>query len=205
MIPARTAYRRGVSQALHRPHHDQVTELLAGWAGGDLVARDAAMGLLYGDLHRMARKRMRTERDVVTMQATGLVHEVYLRMAAQQRTCWRSRGHFFAVAARIMRRVLIEAYRARRAQKRGNPDARVAIDDVDLVACSPALDLENLNAALDRLEEQDGEQARLVELRYFAGLTIEECAEAMGWSPATVKREWAVARAWLKREMSGEE
>ena len=183
--------------------HDEVTELLAGWAAGDDAARDAAMELLYSDLRQMARARMRGERDLVTMQATGLVHEVYVRMDAQRRTRWQNRAHFFAVAARVMRRILVEAYRARRAQKRGGGGPRIAIDDIELAAASQ-LDVESLNAALDLLEEQDPGQARLVELRYFAGLTIEETAEAMGSSPATVKRDWALARAWLRREMAGE-
>lgn len=179
-----------------------VTRLLAAWAGGDEAARDAAMALLYRDLRRMARRRLRAERDLVTMQATGLIHEVYLRMAAQRQAQWRSRAHFFAVAARMMRRVLVEAYRARRAQKRGDPDARIALEEIDVAAGATPLDVEALSAALDALERQDPEQARLVELRYFAGLTVEETAEAMGISTAAVKRGWALARAWLKREMS---
>jgi RNA polymerase sigma factor (TIGR02999 family) len=181
----------------------EVTELLAAWSGGNEAAGDAVMELVYTELHQMARRRMRGERDLITMQATGLVHEAYLRLAGQ-RTGWQSRAHFFAIAARVMRRVLVEAYRARRAQKRGNPDARIALDDIDVAAPAPALDVESLNAALERLEEQDADSARLVELRYFAGLTIEETAEAMDLSPATVKRNWALARAWLKREMTGE-
>lgn len=182
----------------------EVTELLAAWTGGDDAARDAVMRLLYTELHQMAQKRMRGERDLITMQATGLVHEAYLRLAGQTRTRWQNRAHFFAIAARVMRRILVEAYRARRAQKRGNPDARIALDDIDVAAETPALDVESLNAALEILEAQDADQAKLVELRYFAGLTIEETAEAMSLSPATVKREWALARAWLKREMLGE-
>ena len=181
----------------------EVTELLAAWTGGDDAARDAVMALLYTELHQMAQRRMRAERDLITMQATGLVHEAYLRLAAQTRTHWQSRAHFFAIAARVMRRILVEAYRARRAQKRGNPDARIALDDIDVAAPSPALDVESLNLALERLEEQDAQQARVVELRYFAGLSIEETAEAMELSPATVKREWIVARAWLRRELLG--
>lgn len=183
---------------------DDLTQLLTAWAGGDDAAREMAMRVLYNDLHHMAKKRMRAERDLVTMQATGLVHEVYLRMAAQNRTQWQSRAHFFAIAARIMRRILVEAYRARRAQKRGNPDARIALEDVDVAAATPALDVANLSAALDLLEEQDALQAKIVELRYFAGLTIEETAEALELSPATIKREWAVARAWLRLELLGE-
>jgi RNA polymerase sigma factor (TIGR02999 family) len=179
-----------------------VTQLLVAWSGGDDAARDAVMGLLYTELHTMAQKRMRRERDLITMQVTGLVHEAYLRLAGQN-TPWQNRAHFFAIAARVMRRVLVEAYRARRAQKRGNPDARIAIEDVDIAAPTCTIDVESLNAALDRLEEQDEKQAKLVELRYFVGLTIEETAEAMGLSPATVKRDWALARAWLKREMIG--
>jgi len=185
---------------------DDVTELLRAWAGGDEDARAAAVASLYESLRRLAHACMRREGEAVTLQTTGLVHEAYLRLAAQRRTEWRSRGHFFAIAARIMRRILVEAYRARRAQKRGggDPAGRVDIADVDPVAPAPGLDVEGLSEALDRLAAQDPDHARIVELRFFAGLTVEETAEAVSLSPATVKREWALARAWLHRELSGD-
>jgi RNA polymerase sigma factor (TIGR02999 family) len=179
-----------------------VTQLLAAWSDGDEAARDAVVAMVYAELRRIARNRMRREGDAVTLQTTGLVHEAYLRLARQHATQWRNRAHFFAIAARVMRRVLVESYRGRHAQKRGGLRARVELDAIDAAATPVSLDLEALEAALDGLERQDELQARIVELRYFAGLTIEETAEAVGLSPATVKREWALARAWLKRELT---
>jgi RNA polymerase sigma factor (TIGR02999 family) len=177
-----------------------MNELLAAWAEGDLAARDAVISKVYAELKQMARRRMHKERDAVTMQTTGLVHEAYLRLAGQ-RGGWQNRAHFFAIAARVMRRILVESYRGRHAQKRGDPRARVPIDGLELAAPEAAADMEAVAQALDRLEQQDELQARIVELRFLAGLSIEETAEVVGLSPATVKREWALARAWLKREI----
>ncbi|HVQ26976.1 MAG TPA: ECF-type sigma factor [Planctomycetota bacterium] len=185
------------------PQDQDVTGLLAAWSEGDQVARDAVVALVYAELRRIAKNRMRREGDAVTLQTTGLVHEAYLRLA-RQNAQWQNRAHFFAIAARVMRRVLVEGYRGRHAQKRGGLRARVALEEVDAAATPASLDLEALNGALDGLERQDRLQAHIVELRYFAGLTIEETAEAVHLSPATVKREWALARAWLKREMCRE-
>jgi RNA polymerase sigma factor (TIGR02999 family) len=177
-----------------------VTELLGQWNDGDTRARNAAISRVYAELRRMARLRMRRERDAVTMQTTGLVHEAYLRLAGQRDTKWQNRAHFFAIAARVMRRILVESYRNRHAQKRGDPRARIHIDDVEIAAPEVG-DAEGVALALERLEAQDERQARIVELRFFAGLTIEEIAAVLELSPATIKREWAFARAWLKREI----
>src|SRR5215208_3365743 len=126
-----------------------MTELLAAWSGGDVAARDAVVSIVYAELKRMARLRMRRERDQVTMQTTGLVHEAYLRLAGQRETSWQNRAHFFAIAARIMRRVLVESYRGRHAQKRGDPRARVPIDGLEIAAPESVTDVEVLAQALD--------------------------------------------------------
>ena len=149
---------------------------------------------------------MRRESDEVTLQATVLVHEAYLRLIDQSRVQWRNRAHFFGVAAQLMRRILVDHARRRRARKRGDGVRPLALDDADAAAGSSAagdaVDVLVLNEALERLAELDERQARIVELRYFAGLNIESTAEALHISPATVKREWVVARAWLRRELA---
>jgi RNA polymerase sigma factor (TIGR02999 family) len=178
-----------------------MTELLRAWADGDEAARDAAIELAYAELRRIAQNRIVGEGDVVTIDATGLAHEAFMRLIDQNRAQWRNRAQFFAIAARVMRRILIDRYRARNAQKRNA--ARFLLEDADL-ATPVELDLELLNRALDRLALQDARQAQIVELRFFAGLTIEDAAEVVGVSPATLKREWALARAWLKRELESD-
>ena len=178
-----------------------MTELLRAWAEGDEAARDAAIELAYAELRRIAQNRILGEGDGVTIDATGLAHEAFMRLADQNRVQWQNRAQFFAIAARVMRRILVDRHRARNAQKRSA--SRVMVSDVD-VATPVELDLELLNLALDRLALQDERQAQIVELRFFAGLTVEEAAEVVGVSPATLKREWALARAWLKRELDSD-
>ncbi len=178
-----------------------LTELLQAWSDGDAAARDAAIELAYAELRKIAHNRLRTEGDVQTLDATGLAHEAFVRLAAHDQVRWENRAQFFAIAARVMRRILVDRHRARHALKRG-AGTRVAMPDV-AAAGDPELDLDQLNDALDRLAVQDPRQARIVELRFFAGLTIEDAAEVVGLSPATLKREWALARAWLKRELDG--
>lgn len=180
-----------------------ITRLLQAWVDGDDDAREAVINRLYPELRRMARARLRREGRAITMEPTLLAHEAYLRLEDQQRTRWQNRRHFFAIAARIMRRVLVDHRRARGAQKRGANAPRVCIDDVS-IAAPVEPDVAVLYRALARLAEQDARQARVVELRFFGGLTVEETAEALGVSPATVKREWTMARAWLKREVDPE-
>ena len=178
-----------------------MTELLQAWADGDEAARDAAVELAYAELRRIAQNRLLGEGDAVTIDATGLAHEAFMRLADQNRVQWQNRAQFFAIAARVMRRILVDRHRARTAQKR--TAARVVLSAAD-IATPVELDLELLNRALDRLSLQDPRQAQIIELRFFAGLTIEDAAEVVGVSPATLKREWALARAWLKRELDGE-
>jgi RNA polymerase sigma-70 factor (ECF subfamily) len=180
-----------------------VTGLLLAWRKGDKGAADKLMPAIYDELHRQAERAMRNENPDHILQATALVNEAYLRLVDQSRVEWQNRAHFLGVAAQIMRRVLVDHARGRLADKRGGGAAHVTLDDVHAGAGEGAgpVDLLELNDALEKLAALDPDQARVVELRYFTGLSIEETAEAMGTSPATVKREWAVARAWLKREL----
>lgn len=157
---------------------------------------------VYDELRRVAASYVRRERDVQTVNATGLVHEAYVRLKRDGKAPWKNRAHFCAIAANAMRQILIERARARHAAKRGGANVRVTLADDVAAAPGADVDLDALNQALDRLAALDPGHARLVELRYFGGLTIEETAEALGRSPATVKRDWALARAWLHRELS---
>jgi RNA polymerase sigma-70 factor (ECF subfamily) len=171
-------------------------------AAADPVDADALAPLVYNELRRLAAAFMRRERPGQTLQPTGLVHEAYLRLAGAG-TPWHDKRHFVGIAARSMRQILVERARARGAQKRWAGMNRVTLSDSLAVAAHEETILPALDEALDRLEKIDAEQAKIVELRYFAGLSIEETADAMGISPATLKRRWSLARAWLFRELSG--
>jgi RNA polymerase sigma factor (TIGR02999 family) len=155
-------------------------------------------------LRRLASSYLRRERPGQTLQPTALVHEAYMRLMKDNPERWQNRAHFCAIAAHSMRQILIERARARDAQKRGGGQPRVTLDEGLVAGGEQSIDFIALNDALEKLERFDAEQARLVELRFFGGLTVEETAEAMNISPATVKRHWAVARAWLARELSGQ-
>ena len=180
-----------------------VTELLLEWDGGSEAARRELVAVAYRELKRLAGAQLRSERPGHTLQATALVHEAYLRLVDQDRVAWRNRAQFFAVAARVMRRVLVDHARRRAAGKRGGGQLRVTLDEsVAEAAAGPEVDLVALDAALVELEAMDPELLRLVEARFFGGLTIVETAELLGVSPATVKREWATARAWLRRRLA---
>ena len=184
-----------------------VTELLRAWAAGDAHASELLVPLVYAELRRQARRAMRREGDGHTLQPTALVHEAWLRLGDQHDGAWESRSQFFAIAAQMMRRVLVDHARRRRARKRGGRAVQVSLGDaVGGVAAAGATSLEPvdvlaLNDALARLAVLDPQKARLVDLRYFAGLSVPEAAAALGVSPATVGREWAVARMWLRREL----
>jgi RNA polymerase sigma factor (TIGR02999 family) len=184
------------------PSPGDVTALLIAWSGGDREALQKLLPLVYGDLRQRAESYLRKERAGHTLQPTALVNEAYLKLVDQKRVRWRSRAHFFAVAARAMREVLVDYARRHRAARRGGGSTRVGLDESVAAAAPPSLDLLALDLALDRLASLDERQSRLVELRVFAGLTIDEAAEAMGISPATVSREWKHAEAWLHREMA---
>jgi RNA polymerase sigma-70 factor (ECF subfamily) len=182
-----------------------ITGLLLAWAQGDASAAERLIPVVYDDLHRQAARAMRGEGEAHTLQATALVNEAYLRLVDQRRVEWRNRAHFFAIASTVMRRILVDHARARLTEKRGGGATQITLDDAERGRApddSSDVDLLALHEALERLAALDPDQARLVELRYFGGLTIEETAEAMGVSPATTKREWALARAWLRRELS---
>lgn len=178
----------------------KVTRLLLDWSQGSEAALEELMPIVYAELHRLASSYMRRERSNHTLQATGLVHEAYVRLIDQKRVDWQNRAHFFGIAAQLMRRVLIDHARKRQAGKRGGGELQLSLDE-NLVADRAAIDLVELDEALKALEELDREQARIVELRYFVGLTVEEIAEIMQTSPSTVKREWRSAKMWLRREL----
>jgi RNA polymerase sigma factor (TIGR02999 family) len=178
-----------------------VTALLRAWRDGDPAAIDQLLAVVYRDLHRQAERYMRAQPPGHTLQATGLVHEAYLRLVNREPVDWNSRGHFFAVAAKAMRSILVDHARARGAAKRGGGADPLTLEDVDAVAGDEVAVLE-LDEALSRLAQLDPRKSSLVELRYFGGLSIEETAEVLGLSAATVKRDWRLARAWLRRELA---
>jgi RNA polymerase sigma factor (TIGR02999 family) len=186
------------------PSPSEVTRLLLAWRGGDQSVADELLRVVYAELHRQADRAMRREGSAHTLQATALVNEAYLRLVDQRRVEWRNRAHFFGVAAQLMRRILVDHARARLAAKRGSGVSMLSLGDVgarEEHGIEADVDVLALHDALEKLAALDPDQARLVELRYFSGLSIEETAEALEVSPATVKREWASARAWLKREL----
>ena len=180
----------------------QVSRLLADWSKEDPAARDALVAMVYRELQRLAHHYMQGERANHTLQTTALVNEAYLRLTDLTRMQWRNRAHFFAMAATLMRRVLVDHARDRARDKRGGGVVFTALEDEPMAAPS-SIDAVELDEALDRLATIDPQHARIVELRYFAGLTIEETSEALSISPATVKREWTFARAWLHHQLSG--
>ena len=182
----------------------EVTQLLRQWSAGDAAALEKLLPLVYDELRRRAGAYLRQERPGHTLQPTALVHEAYLKLVGGGSVDWKDRAHFFGVAARAMRQVLVDHARARQTAKRGEGQVRVELDAAGAVA-TPArnLDLLDLDRALSRLAALDERQSRLVELRLFAGLTIEESAEVLRVSHATVSREWKHAEAWLQREMTG--
>lgn len=179
-----------------------VTRLLKAWTGGDEAALAQLMERVYAELHRMAHRYMRNERRADTLQTTALVNEAYLRLTDAATIEWRDRAQFFALAAQMMRRILVDAARARGAHKRGGGAVRVALDETAVVRGEPDRDLLALDDALTAFSRMAPRQARIVELRYFGGLTEDEIAAALDVSPRTVRRDWELARAWLLRELS---
>jgi RNA polymerase sigma factor (TIGR02999 family) len=179
-----------------------VTHLLQDWNGGNRAALDALLPLVYRELRQMARRYMFSENRKHTLQPTALVHEAYLKLIDQNRVTWQNRAQFFGVAAQIIRRLLVDHARARHRLKRGGADLKVTWTENMNIPEKDGVNLVVLDDALNRLAELDPQQSRLVELRFFGGLSIEETAVALDISPATVKREWATARAWLFREVA---
>ncbi len=187
------------------PPDGEVTRLLRRWSAGDQGALEKLLPLVYDELRRRAGAYLRNEREGHTLQPTALVHEAYLKLVGSASVDWKNRAHFFGVAARAMRQVLVEHARARNAEKRGSARTLLGLDDPAAAAAATlprSLDLLDLDRALSKLASLDERQSRLVELRLFAGLTIEESAEVLNVSHATVSREWRHAEAWLHREMA---
>ena len=185
------------------PASSDITGLLRVWSDGDACAFEQLIPLVYDELHRMALRYLTGERSDVSLQPTALVNEVCLRLLGWGQGRWQNRGHFFGVSAQMMRRVLVDIARRRRADRRGGPTAvRVPLDDIDLPGREPDPDLVAIDEALERLAKEDLRKARVVELRFFGGLSIEETAETLGVSPRTVNQDWIFARAWLYRALS---
>jgi RNA polymerase sigma-70 factor (ECF subfamily) len=190
-------------QPHEQPPTGDVTALLRIWRDGDERAFERLIPLVYDELHVMAARYLAGERSNVTLQATGLVNEVCLRLLGWDPVRWHNRGHFFGVSAQMMRRVLVDIARRRRAERRGGPAVvHVPLDGVDVALGEPDADLVAVDDALERLAAQDPRKARVVELRFFGGLSMDETAQALGVSVRTAHNDWAFARAWLYRELT---
>jgi RNA polymerase sigma factor (TIGR02999 family) len=183
---------------------ENITDLLVSYGRGDKESLDKLMPVVYDELRRQAARYLRREQAGHTLQTTALIHEAYVRLVDQRNVQWQNRAHFFGIAAQMMRRILVDHARTKKRAKRGGSDIRVSLDDATVAVKGQDLDVVAVDEALTRLEKIDEQQSRVVELRFFSGLTVEETAEVMGISPATVKREWSMARAWLHRELSGD-
>jgi RNA polymerase sigma factor (TIGR02999 family) len=174
---------------------------LVRWRGGDREALDSLMPLVYEELRRIARRYLQNERENHTLQSTALVHEAYVRLVGQNLPQWQNRAHFFAVAAQLMRQILVDHARTHRAAKRGGDAFKLTLEDAGAISKNQDVDLVALDDALKTLAEMDPQQGRIVELRFFAGLSVDDTSEVLGISPSTVKRDWATARVWLFREL----
>ena len=186
------------------PSTTRVTELLQAWGGGDQAAFDELLPIVYDELRRLAGHYLRRERPNHTLQPTALVHEAYLRLVDQRQMQWQNRTHFFGAAAQVMRRILVDHARQHGAAKRGGAEQRVTLDEGVAFARERDVNLLALDDALNRLAEVDPQMSRLVELRFFGGLSIDDTAQVLGVSEATVTRQWRAAKAWLHRELSKE-
>ncbi len=184
------------------PSPSNVTQLLHDWSDGDREALDKLIPVVYEELRRQAARYLQRERPGHTLQTTALIHEAYLRLIDQKNVQWQNRAHFFGIAAQMMRRILVDHARGRQAAKRGGSDIKLPLEEGMIVSEGKEVDLVALDEALDRLTVIDPQQSRVVELRFFSGLSVEETAEVLGVSPRTVKRDWNVAKAWMRREIS---
>ena len=190
-----------MEQSLQKPK--EITRMLQEWSGGKQEALDALLPLVYAELHRQASRYLRRERAGHTLQTTALIHEAYLKLIDQREVNWQNRAHFFGIAAQAMRRILVDYAKTRHREKRGGVAENLPLEEAALVVSEErSIDLVALDEALTRLAKFDERQARIVELRYFSGLTIEETAEVLRISPATVKSDWNVAMAWLRYEIT---
>jgi RNA polymerase sigma-70 factor (ECF subfamily) len=199
-----TVYPIGTMADMGLSSSHEVTQLLRAWTAGDQDALEKLTPLLYEQLHRVAQRYMAGQRPGHTLQTTALVNEVYLRLVDCSRVDWQDRAHFLAVSARLMRRILIDFARSRGYQKRGGGAVHLSLDDAPSVSNEPDADIVALDDALKALAEVDGRKSKVVELKFFGGLSIEETAEVLKVSTETVVRDWRLARAWLLRELSGE-
>ena len=187
------------------PSPQQVTQLLAAWGDGDGAALDKLMPLVNEELRRLAHHYMRGEDPGNTMQTSALVNEAYLRLVDQTNPHWQNRAHFFAISAQLMRQILVDYARKRRSRKRGGDVRQVSLDEEMIVSEERSANVVALDDALKNLAEIDPRKSRIVELRFFGGLSIEETAEVLQISPGTVMRDWTLAKAWLRREITGDE
>lgn len=184
---------------------DEVTLLLRAWGNGDAQALERLAPLVYQELHRIARGYMRNERTGHTLQTTALINEAYIRLVDARRVKWQDRAHFFGVCARAMRRILVDHARSRGYQKRGGGQIGIQLDSVTSIGWSPDSNILELDEVLNRLSALDPRKGKVVEMRFFGGLSVEETAEALGISPETVMRDWKLARAWLYRELTADQ
>jgi len=182
----------------------QATSLLRQWSGGDTRAFEQLVPIVYGELRRLAHYHLRRERNGHTLQTTALVHEVYLRLCRQDEPQWENRAHFFAVAARMMRRILVDHSRRHGAEKRGGSAVQAPLDDALTIPVQQQFDLVALDGALDQLAAFDARKCRVVEMRFFAGLGAKEIAAVLKTTEATVRRDWIIAKAWLYRYLEGQ-
>ena len=183
----------------------EVTVLLRAWGGGDEQALERLTPLVYQELHRIARGYMARERPNHTLQTTALVNEAYVRLVDIRKVNWQDRAHFFAICARVMRRILVDHARSRGYLKRGGAKASIQLEEAATVAWSPDTNILELDEALTRLSALDPRKGQVIEMRFFGGLSVEETAEAIGISPETVMRDWKLARAWLYRELGADQ
>jgi RNA polymerase sigma factor (TIGR02999 family) len=184
------------------PSPPNVTELLRNWSDGDKQAQEKLFQVVYNELHRQAARYLRNEQPGLSLQTTDLIHEAYLRLIDQQHVEWKNRLHFFGIAAQVMRRILVDHARSRQAAKRGGSAIRLPLEEAMVVLPGQDLDFVALDEALNRLAQIDAQQSQIVELRFFSGLSVEEAARVLDVSERTIKRDWNVAKAWLRRELS---
>jgi len=184
------------------PTSPQVTQLLVAWGEGDQVARDQLMSVVYQELHRLAHHYMKRESPGHTLQTSALVNEAFVRLVDQKHVRWQNRAHFFGIAAQMMRRILVDYARGRNSAKRGGGAQQISLDEGLTVSEGRSAEVVQVHEALEQLAEFDPRKSQIVELRFFGGLSIEETADVLGVSPGTVMRDWTLAKAWLRREMS---
>lgn len=187
---------------MDQPSQNDVTELLVSWSNGNQAARDQLMGVVYDELHRLARRYMRRESPGHTLQTSALLNEAFLRLVDQKNVQWQNRAHFFGIAAQMMRRILVDHARSRSYAKRGGGARNLSLDEALIVSHARNEEVVNVHEALERLTEFDSRKGQIVELRFFGGLSIEETAGVLGVSQGTVMRDWTLAKAWLAREIS---